>query len=161
MENDSQINNAQAFHALDQYFFLSVEESSPDAAFDWIYMMHDEDWHLLTEAWKVRPPEWRESCAYILGEGPTLEGFPLLRQALFDENLNVAVQAACAITSQRNYLNELVDMDEFVNPDEFVDLDEEIVSRLENIVILSESEYMEDVIELIHLLRNPPDRSIS
>jgi len=46
-------------------------------------------------------------------------------------------------------------MGEFVHPDEFIDLDEEIVSRLEHIVNLSGSNYMEDVIALIQSLRNP------
>ncbi|WP_310425084.1 hypothetical protein [Chamaesiphon sp. VAR_48_metabat_135_sub] len=141
MEKYDPKKSTGAFEYLNEYFFLSAEESSPDGAFDWIFMMHDEDWHLLTEAWQNRPSNWRESYAYILGEGPVKKSFPLLRQALFDENFDVATQAACGFASQR------LDRDE--DAPEIPTLDNEIVSRLRELVVLSGGKYLEEVIVLL------------
>jgi HEAT repeat protein len=143
MEKYDPKKSTGAFEYLNEYFFLSAEESSPDEAFDWIFMMHEEDWHLLTEAWQNRPPEWRESCAYILGEGLVEESLPLLRQALFDENFDVATQAACAIASQRLNLDE--------EAPAIPTLDDEIISQLRKLVTLADGKYMEEVIELLQI----------
>ncbi len=143
MEKYDPKKSTGAFKYLNEYFFLSIEESSPDTAFNWIFMMHEEDWHLLTEAWQNRPPKWRESCAYILGEGPVEKSLPLLRQALFDENSDVAIQTAYAMASQR------LDVDE--DAPVIPILDDEIISQLWKLVTLTDGKYMEEVIELLQM----------
>lgn len=143
MENYDPKKSTGAFEYLNEYFFLPAEGNSPDGAFDWIWMMHDEDWYLLTEAWPNRPPEWRESCAYILGEGSVENSLPLLRQALFDENIDVALQAAVSIASQR------LDRDE--EDPEIPDLEDEIVSRLRDIVVIFGGKHMEEVIAFLEM----------
>jgi hypothetical protein len=40
-------------------------------------MMHDKDWELLEKAWKERPSDWREHCAYILGCGSLADCMPI------------------------------------------------------------------------------------
>ncbi len=100
-------------------------------------MMHDDDWRLLEQAWHERPAVWRESCSYILGEGPVPESLPLLRKALFDDSLDVATQAACSFAGQR------------LNHNKLVELDDQIVSRLRELVVQSEGRHMEEVVEVL------------
>lgn len=103
-------------------------------------MMRDEDWQLLEQAWASRPPAWRESCADILGEGPVPESLPLLRKALFDDNLGVATQAACVFAGQP------------LDHGSQVELDDEIIIRLRELVASSESKHMEEVVEVLQSL---------
>lgn len=93
---------SDAFQALDDYFWSvsrDAENSAPDGAFDWICMMHEEDWALLRAAWPDRPSGWRAECAYVLGQGPYDECLPFLAEALFDGDIDVALEAASSYSA--------------------------------------------------------------
>jgi hypothetical protein len=119
---------------------LSAEESSPDEAFDWIYMMTKQDWILLEAAWDHRPENWQESCAYILGFGPVPESLFLLEKALFSDSLDVALEAACSISQQR------------LENGEDVFIDERIIKRLRCLVSATEGKHLEEVVQLLQQL---------
>jgi hypothetical protein len=125
---------------------LSPFESSPDEAMDYIFMMHKKDWELLEKAWKERPPEWRENCAYILGFGFMADCMPmLLDKALFDENFDVAEHAVASIAWQ------LIDFDDEYDPP--VCFNDEIVARMRHILgMMDDKIYAEEnkVLENLH-----------
>jgi hypothetical protein len=127
MVDTDRADPSDAFDYLNEYFYLSSGESSPDGAIDYIFMMHEKDWELLENAWKESPPKWRENCAYILGCGSITECMPmLLESALFDENIDVAEQAVASITGL------LIEFDdEYDLP---VRLDDEMVARMRYIL---------------------------
>jgi hypothetical protein len=141
MADEPPEDEAEAFDWLDAYFAIPEEETSPDEAFDWIYMMHGRDWELLEEAWGTRPDRWRESCAYILGEGPVPESIPLLTTALFDKSEAVTVQAACSYAQQRLYHGAVVP------------LDDRIVERLRAAVEKAGGKNVEEVVEVLQRVR--------
>ena len=94
---------SEAFSFLDEYFSQvndDPESGSPDEAFDWIFMMEEDDWAALTMAWTVRPSGWRRECAYILGSGPVAKTLPFLATAVFDPDFDVAVEAALSYSNQ-------------------------------------------------------------
>ena len=92
----------EAFDGIDAYCWASRDNhgTSPDEAHDCIYMMHADDWEAIGEAWALRPPECRKACAYLLGYGPLDECLPLLEHALFDQEQDVATEAAVGYASQ-------------------------------------------------------------
>ena len=74
---------------------------TPDEAFDWVFMLTEEDWQLLVSEWDQRTPHAREALAYIVCEGPSRESRDMLLRALRDNDVNVATQAAESLRSQR------------------------------------------------------------
>src|SRR5689334_10928352 len=134
---DTTPQDAEAFNWLDAYFASAPDETSPDEAFDWIYMMHEKDWKLLEGAWENRSSDWRESCAYILGEGPVPESIPVLQKALFVESQAVALEAACSYSQQR------------LNHGEEVAIDGKIVDKLRQMVEIEQGKHMEEVVKLL------------
>ncbi len=146
MVDADRAERTDAFDYLNEYFYLSVVESSPDGAIDYIFMMHEKDWELLEKAWKERPPEWRENCAYILGCGSIRDCMSmLLDKALFDENLDVAEQAVASIAGL------LIEFDDEYDPP--VCLDDEMVSQMRYILgMMDEKIYVEEnkVLENLH-----------
>jgi hypothetical protein len=95
---DARQIGSEAFRWLDANMVVSLH--APDEAFDWVYMLSADDWPLLESAWPERSAKWRESCAYILGEGPVAPSQRLLRLALADTNDDVATQAAVSLCAQ-------------------------------------------------------------
>ena len=93
---------SEAFDALDKYFWLvqrEPEREAPDDAFDWIFMMKDDNWTALDREWPSRPEGWRRECAYVLGEGPAGFCAPRLERAILDSNSSVALEAARSYAS--------------------------------------------------------------
>ena len=74
---------------------------TPDEAFDWVFMLTDDDWQLLNAHWDDRTPHGREALAYIVCEGPSRQCRDMLLRALRDKDANVALQAAESLISQR------------------------------------------------------------
>jgi len=94
---------AEAFAALDAYFWAvdaDPQAHAPDSAHDNIFMMHDDDWTSLDQAWEHRPAGWREECAYVLGYGRPDHCLPRLCRALFDDAFSVSIEAACSFSAQ-------------------------------------------------------------
>jgi hypothetical protein len=137
MANKSENPTTAAFDWLDSFF--ATPQDSPDEAFDWIYAMEPDDWECLEKAWPDRPSEWRESCAFVLGEGPVPESLPVLRIALFDEELSVSTQAAASYAGQR------------LNYDEEVPLDADVIDRLRELVETGEPG-LDIVVEVLETL---------
>ncbi len=146
MVDTDRADRTDAFDYLNEYFYRSSGESSPDGAIDYIFMMHEKDWELLEKAWKERPPEWRENCAYILGCGSITECMPMLLElALFDENIDVAKQAVASISGL------LIEFDDEYDPP--FRLDDEMVARMRYILgMMDEKIYVEEnkVLENLH-----------
>ena len=86
---------SEAFQWLDQHVVDALE--APDEAFDWVFMLKERDWPLLEAVWRERPTEWREAYSYILCNGPVQESQRILRLALFDNDPNVAAEAAATL----------------------------------------------------------------
>lgn len=139
-------DRTDAFDYLNEFFYLSPFESSPDGAMDYIFMMHEKDWELLEKAWKERPAEWRENCAYILGCGSIAECMSmLLDKALFDKNIDVVEQAVASIADL------LSDFDDEYDPP--VCLNYEMVARMRHILgMMDEKIHVEEnkVLENFH-----------
>jgi len=74
---------------------------TPDEAFDWIFMLTDDDWRLLMAQWNEQTAHAKEALAYIVCEGPSRQSRDMLLQALRDSDTNVAMQAAESLNSQR------------------------------------------------------------
>ena len=127
----------RSFAKLDRCFSEPIEESSPDEAFDVVFMMTPEDWEELSAAWSERPASWREYCAYVLGQGPPKECARLLQAAIFDEETEVAAEAACSLASLR------------LTYPERVTLGEEELNRLREVVRLTGAKHMEIVLEVL------------
>jgi hypothetical protein len=79
---------------------MVASADAPDEAFDWVFMLRAADWPLLESVWAERSAAWRESCAYIVGEGPVSPSQRLLRLALADADNAVAAQAAISLCAQ-------------------------------------------------------------
>ncbi len=86
----------EAFSGIDTFCtaYAGDPGTSPDEAFDLIFMMKEADWSALAAAWNDRAARWREGCVYILGHGPAHLCVPILERALFDEDRAVAAEAA-------------------------------------------------------------------
>ena len=95
---DTRQIGSEAFRWLDTNMVVSLE--APDEPFDWVFMLRADDWPLLESVWPERSAEWREACAYLLGEGPVAPSQRLLRLALADTNDDVATQAAVSLCAQ-------------------------------------------------------------
>jgi HEAT repeat protein len=127
---------AKAFHQLDDLFGLGPE-AALDEAFDWIFMSQAADWELLKAAWSSRSPAWREACAYVLGSGPVPESLELLRYAVFDEDDDVAAEAACSYAGQ------------WLQHGAAVPLHGPLLERLREILEAEGHQHLEEVCELL------------
>lgn len=85
---------------------------TPDDAFDWVFMLTEDDWQLLMTRWNEFSVDAKEALAYIVCEGPPLPSREMLLRALRDTNTDVATQAAESLHSQRE-----------LYPEEFLPLD--------------------------------------
>jgi hypothetical protein len=92
-------NHVRRFSALDAYFHSGVD--APDEAFDLIFCLDAGDWVALRTVWSERPVGWRRECAYVVGHGPARECLPLLERMMFDEDADVALEAAASLAAQR------------------------------------------------------------
>lgn len=79
---------------------------TPDEAFDWVFMLTDEDWQLIITRWNELTVHAREALAYIVCEGPARPSREMLLRALRDPDTNVATQAAESLSSQRELYGE-------------------------------------------------------
>jgi hypothetical protein len=133
----------EAFDYLNEYFSFN-ERGSFDGAIDSIFMMHVKDWELLKEGLKHGSQEWRENCVSVLGHGPIEECVPLLRQALFDDNIDVAKIAA------GSFAGMLIEWDDEYDPPIY--LDDEMVARMRYLVGLQSKhiKYETEVLENLH-----------
>jgi len=77
------------------------------------------------------------TCAYILGQGPVPESILLLQRALFSENPEVAVGAACSFSYQR------------LEHGEDVSIDERIIKRLRFLLKTTGGINIEEVVRLL------------
>ncbi|AFY96653.1 HEAT repeat domain-containing protein [Chamaesiphon minutus] len=143
MTDTDKAEPTDAFDYLNEYFYFN-ERGSFDGAIDSIFMMHEKDWELLEAAWKDGSQEWRENCVSVLGHGPIEECVPLLRQALFDDNIDVAKIAA------GSFAGLLIDRDDEYDPPVY--LDDEMVARMRYLVGLQDKyiEYETEVLENLH-----------
>jgi hypothetical protein len=128
---DSQSIASDAFHWLDRHMIESAD--TPDEAFDWVYVIHNQDWPLFEDVWKRRPDEWREAFVYLLCNGPVRESQRILRLGLFDSNLKVSAEAACTICRH------------FEIEPECVVLDSAVIERLKNVFEENKGRHMEQV----------------
>lgn len=126
---------SEAFHWLDANMIASLE--APDEAFDWIFMLAEDDWRLFESIWSERPAEWREGCAYIVGAGPVAPSQRLLRLALADTNDRVATQAAVSLCAQM-----------LEHPDEAT-IDATLLPRLNELRSRDPRRHMEEVDEIL------------
>jgi hypothetical protein len=126
---------SEAFRWLDANMVASGE--APDEAFDWVFMLRADDWPLLESIWPKRSAEWREACAYIVGEGPVPSSQRLLRLALADANENVATQAAVSLCAQM-----------LEHPDE-APFDTALLPRLKELRTRDPRGHMEEVDEIL------------
>ncbi|PQO34611.1 hypothetical protein DTL21_13960 [Bremerella cremea] len=74
---------------------------TPDEAFDWVFMLTDNDWQLLVAHWDERAVHAKEALAYIVCEGPSRQSRDMLLRALRDQDRHVVAQAAESLKSQR------------------------------------------------------------
>jgi hypothetical protein len=140
----------ETFDSLDAYFRQVNNDPgshAPDTAHDEIFMMHADDWTALEEAWPVRPAGWREECAYILEYGPPDHCLPLLERALFDQEGDVAVQAALSYASQ------------ILEHSRVSTVGPEVRARLRVLSAARDPRHMEELLELLHILDDLEDGS--
>jgi hypothetical protein len=150
MTDTDRSNRTDIFDELNEY--CCSDGSSPDGAFDCIFMLTEYEWTLLEQAWKENSPEWRENCAYILGHGSIAECMPMLLQdALFDENINVARQAASSIIGMLIARNDDYD-EEYDSP---IYLDDEMVVKIRYLIGLME--YAKEDMEILKNLHQIGD----
>jgi hypothetical protein len=79
---------------------------TPDEAFDWVFMLTENDWRLRSANWDDLVPTAKEALAYIACEGPSKKSRDLLLRALRDKNTDVATQAAESLKSQQELEGE-------------------------------------------------------
>ncbi len=109
--------NNQPSEAL-QWMESNLEEALmyPDEAFDWVFMLKDEDWRLLSVIYKTKSELWREACAYVFSEGPVKESKDIMLLALSDKCKRVREQAAETICHHlREYLRAFTHMELYNN----------------------------------------------
>jgi hypothetical protein len=94
---------------------LDEERWSPDTSFDLVFMLDAGDWQRLAEITPTRPREWRERCAYVLGEGPA-DGAAVVRELVLDGDHDVAVEAADSLCNLAAEYPEDVTIDEAITP---------------------------------------------
>jgi hypothetical protein len=138
----------EAFDGVDDFCraYAADPGTSPDAAHDCIHMMHSDDWAALRRAWADRSSQWREGCAYVLGTGPVVECLPILANALADDALGVATEAAigyAALVLEHGLASTV---------------SEQTRQRLAQIVAVAGSTHLDEVAELLEALDHPSGR---
>ncbi|TWT85076.1 hypothetical protein CA13_65580 [Planctomycetes bacterium CA13] len=98
---------SEAYRWLDRHSEYMLE--TPDEAFDWVFMLTDDDWDLIDASWEQRSAASKEAIAYVVCEGPSRDSRRMLLRALRDPNSDVAGQAAESLASQR-------ELDEYAFP---------------------------------------------
>jgi hypothetical protein len=147
MADTDRAERTYIFDELNEYFYSDC--SCPDGAIDYIFMMNEKEWELLKKAWKDRPTEWRENCAYILGCGWIAGCMTMLLEvALFDENIDVVKQAVASIAGL------LIDRDDEYDPPVY--LNDEMVAQMRYIVELQDK-YIEQETEVLENLHRTSD----
>src|SRR5215475_2202245 len=105
-----------AFRRLD--VFMSEPADDCIEALECIPSLTANDWQLIETIWTERSPEWRASCAVVVGHFATPSSRAVLRLALADTNDLVATEAAIAICGQ------------ILRHPDFVTVDRGLVQRL-------------------------------
>lgn len=101
--------------------------------------MTADDWELLKGIWAERPPEWRASCAVIVGHFATPSSRTVLLLALADPNEMVATEAAIALCGQ------------MLEHPEFVAIDDKLLKRLRELKLRDQNNIMFEVDDILRL----------